>query len=209
MADKSYVVGAAAGALAAIMAVSCTGATSGDDGDPSVPGDGAHSRTRDGGRGDAEPIGSDEAALYKSGSRIKARVSRTADGAQAFGGWYDSERGADCMFLPAADGRVRCLPSLASGGHFADPSCTQALVYFYSCARAPSEVSVATSPGDGSMCRPAGWHVHSVGTAHEAKVFTRSGERCVESQRQSMFAYHRLGPEIPPSAFVEVVSGLE
>ena len=52
-----------------------------------------------------------ELRLYKSGSRIKAKVLKTADGAQAFAGFYDTELETDCWFTTASDGKTRCSPS--------------------------------------------------------------------------------------------------
>jgi hypothetical protein len=50
----------------------------------------------------------------QSGSRIRAKILITDDGARAFQGWHDSQRHEDCEFQRDAEGTMRCLP-LVSG----------------------------------------------------------------------------------------------
>jgi hypothetical protein len=49
-----------------------------------------------------------------SGSRLKVRCLRGADGSQTYvrGRLFDSELGVDCTYRTAADGSWRCLPTL-------------------------------------------------------------------------------------------------
>lgn len=74
-----------------------------------------------------------EMRLYKSGSRIKAKVMTTEDGAQAFMGWYDTVLEIDCsMGLVADDGNSRCLPIyliVYDMGYFSDSGCLNPLYW--------------------------------------------------------------------------------
>ena len=68
--------------------------------------------------------------LYKSGSRIKARVFVTPGGAQSFSGWHDTQLDVDCHFRVAADGKIRCIPTMNTANlYFKDASCTVPLAY--------------------------------------------------------------------------------
>ncbi|HEU4403698.1 MAG TPA: hypothetical protein VFS43_00160 [Polyangiaceae bacterium] len=65
--------------------------------------------------------------LVHSGSRLRAVVYRGADGSQhPTGRWFDTTRGEECTYQPAADGAVRCLPTnaVAHAGLYADAGCS-------------------------------------------------------------------------------------
>jgi hypothetical protein len=53
-----------------------------------------------------------KAMLAASGTRIKARMLSTADGAKMRVGWFDSSLGMPCSFAHAGDGKLRCIPDL-------------------------------------------------------------------------------------------------
>lgn len=67
--------------------------------------------------------GVNQMALYESGTRIKAKVATTADGAKAFQTWYDTQLDINCMFNPTADGKMRCVPGFASQVFYSDSGC--------------------------------------------------------------------------------------
>jgi len=64
-------------------------------------------------------------ALYRSGSRLKARVWSAEGGAKLFTGFSDTTLGVECAPGDAADGKVRCLPIETTRVFFVDASCTQ------------------------------------------------------------------------------------
>lgn len=68
--------------------------------------------------------------LYQSGSRLKARMLVTADGAKSFNGWRDTKRGENCFFADATDGKTRCLPDCLAASveemYYPTDSCTGA-----------------------------------------------------------------------------------
>lgn len=87
--------------------------------------------------------GTDERALYQSGSRIKAKIYSTSDGAKSFAYWYDTQLDVACSFYPDPQGVTRCLPSIiysldVSGskgdlkwtGWFQDAACKKRLLPF-------------------------------------------------------------------------------
>src|SRR5205823_2204997 len=87
---------------------------------------------------------------YVSGTRIKARVMSSADGAKAFVGFYDMTLATACAFGRAADDTVRCLPTNAAyvpGSWWSDSGCTTPLAYASSpgCAVTYLQKSEATS----------------------------------------------------------------
>lgn len=78
------------------------------------------------------PAGPAGGSTVKSGTRLKARVARSDDGASQFLGWWDSELGMRCA-RNSSLGRdpERCFPSVLIGAlvdgddvYFADSACT-------------------------------------------------------------------------------------
>jgi hypothetical protein len=66
---------------------------------------------------------------YVSGSRLRARYWTTDDGTRQFSTWYDSELDTPCLFSPAEDGVMRCLPStqiaVQNSNAFSDSGCSK------------------------------------------------------------------------------------
>jgi hypothetical protein len=66
-------------------------------------------------------------ALYRSGTRLRARVTDAGDGARRFDGWYDTQLETPCTFLLAADGVQRCLPTagiVVGPPYYLDAACS-------------------------------------------------------------------------------------
>lgn len=77
--------------------------------------------------------GGSHAAGFESGDRLRARYILGADGSKQLTGFYDSEKGVDCVYLPLlASGELRCVPAskvpyfdvINSSTRFADANCT-------------------------------------------------------------------------------------
>lgn len=81
-------------------------------------------------QGPEGPQGPAGYSALASGTRIKARVGTTPDGAKLFLGWHDAELGVDCEFRPTKDWSTRCMPvgPYTNDLYFTDHSCTQAAV---------------------------------------------------------------------------------
>src|SRR5882672_10550766 len=63
-------------------------------------------------------------ADYASGTRLRAMVWQSPDGAKIWRRWYDSQLKAPCTFVDAEDGKTRCLPAENFLYLFADEQCT-------------------------------------------------------------------------------------
>ncbi|MDY0060975.1 MAG: hypothetical protein RBU45_14285 [Myxococcota bacterium] len=84
----------------------------------------------EGAEGEGEGIQVDQLGLYRSGTRLKAVVGRTPDGAQSFRGWWDTELQTRCNFGTGEDGGSYCFPVVgaASGFDYEDERCTIPLI---------------------------------------------------------------------------------
>jgi phage-related tail fiber protein len=165
--------------------------------------------SRDAG-GDSGGIGAITQDLYQSGSRIKARMLVTPDGAKSFLAWRDTQRNEDCEFLPTADGKYRCLPGSMNsawlGGLYSDSGCTVPLAQGLAC----STISYLRT---GSVCLTA-FDVrifHAIpwtGTAY----YTLSSSGCSSANQiapNSSLSYFIAGAEIPLTEFQSATESLE
>lgn len=179
-----------------------------------VTGDGgaaaSSSDTRDGGA--AQPEGS--SAWATSGQRLRAIVWRTADGAEQHSGWWlDSARSEECSFRIAMDGRERCLPQpfvlhgpRAPGGLFTDPNCQKPIVgrrVLPGCATNAPEIRYVVL---GSPSRT----LHAVGPrTYPPAVWTATDTGVCVPETSTDVEYFDVGPEVPPSEFVEASAVVE
>jgi hypothetical protein len=129
------------------------------------------------------------------GSRLVARAWAGDDGSGGLVGWRDTGLGVDCMPLPAADGRTRCLPAVVAwGGIYADAACSTRLVPASACAGATATVA---EPG----C-PIAYRVWSVGAASmPAMVYVLGVGGCVGVANAGS-AFVPLGAEMTLDGFV-------
>lgn len=61
----------------------------------------------------------------ESGTRLRPRFLKTAEGVKHFVNFWDTKRNETCSFMEASDGKLRCLPSAVSAAQFSDASCAQ------------------------------------------------------------------------------------
>lgn len=144
-----------------------------------------------GGAGPAEPV---------SGTRLKVRVLRAADGQEVFAGWRDTLLNTDCWFWPASDGERRCVPSgvtYAVEGYFSDAQCT-----------APAWSGQTCTPPtmfyryDQATC-PMRWTYFEVGAAlSQRQVYSKSGTSCSQVALSAEESAWAIGPAIPANRFV-------
>lgn len=186
------------------------GAGAGTAGNPASGGNAGASAGGMPGSGGAVVL--EQRALYKSGSRIRARVGRTTDGAQEFIGWFDSQRNEDCDFQNQRDGKRRCLPRLvASATYFADPQCTAPLANGPVCGSAPK---YAWSPEAPLNCSDVP-KLLAVGPEHSGRLYHKGTDGCValsESGEQNWRAVYRtfsVGAAVPLTEFVEQTASVE
>lgn len=101
---------------------------------------------------------------YASGSRLRAKVYRTADGTKLWHGWYDSTLGTTCSFtqnFTAEDGATRCMP-IGTAAYYLDSTCSTPVTVVQSGCTTPTYVSEALAS---NPCRSA---AYSVGPAVDA-----------------------------------------
>jgi hypothetical protein len=115
-----------------------------------------------------------------------------------FNGWHDSLEGVDCRFGLAADGVVRCLPSVSTI-EYADAACTKPVVVGSpSCS---SDVPrYATPDVSFDACHPVGLELHSVGASLGMGTSYRLGpDGCMQQGQVPQFA---VGEIVDPTRFV-------
>lgn len=160
-------------------------------------------------------VASATAAITQSGSRIRATVLTTPDGAVIFTGYHDMDRGEDCQFgLPASDGVVRCLPlasALPASPYFSDAGCTVPTLrtIYYSCAQPP--VYLYTTPATSETC-PLVQHYGSFYAAIQISdpFYIKSGISCFKiTIAAGQVVYGPSGAEIPPTAFQSASPGID
>ena len=181
----------------------------GQDAIPDAPtsGDGAPADGPDAPAGGPDaPADAASTASTRSGSRLKARWSAAPDGRRLFRGWYDSLLATNCMFLPASDRVLRCLPGdtllLEQAVYYGDSACTAPVVesgrtlpsqfwavLLHAAGVHPPEPSpAATAAKEGSSARARGHRQHDLHQATDSKLrpdVHRSRHRCLQSGRGS------------------------
>ena len=151
---------------------------------------------------------------FEHGSdRVRLRAPGTDAG--PIGGpeefFFDTQRGAPCGAVLAADGILRCLPLRHAGGTFADAACSQPLLARLApTGSCPSEplpsvvgFNVYTAPG---VCDDTfRQHMFPVGGVHGGTLYYGSGPAdCAPLPADPMLTAYDLGPELPPTDFVEL-----
>jgi hypothetical protein len=168
-----------------------------------------------------------EAQAQPSGSRLKANWLVGSDGSRQFQNWHDTQLNMDCLFLTAADGTTRCLPSdqtITVTNYYADSACSQQL--------AGATVNACSGPAtgfafyfDASTCTamtPYRYRLYQVQgpftfqtitlsdgsttTNLYQKSTTASGTSCVTVPASSYLSeenFYFYGAEIPASLFVQ------
>lgn len=147
-----------------------------------------------------DPIASIEAPL-KDGTRLHNKYINGADGSVALGGGlYDTQLKADCSFMIAEDGMLRCLPT---GGYvmnvFLDASCTRPLGYSPKCSPAIKYIVDTLSTNCGSLNRT----YNATEITAPAMVYNLVGATCVGYANSfTTYRLYSLGSALPASQFV-------
>lgn len=173
-------------------------------------GHGAGSANGMGGRRDAsiidaitDPVAEAQADPI-DGTRLRAYYMTGDDGSKysIYGRWWDSLRMEDCNFLPASDGKLRCLPSASVATlYFVDASCAQPIA-----AVAPGCAEKYVPRYTVAACyvtQPQEIHPLGAPAAQPAKLYALPiGGSCIQTGVLAGYQYFDVGPEIPPSSFV-------
>lgn len=192
-----------------LFLLACSAGSSGEPGEPGDGGDqdGAPGHQDGGdGSGSGSGSGSDDLQPYRSGTRIKARVLTTPDGAKVLNGWRDTQLNLDCYFSVTADGISRCVPSAPSdqGSYFADAGCTAPVVL--------SAVYSFNNPKYASQfildSYPLRYRFYNLG-GKVTSYYYKSGTSCtLQTAQPTTEVYLRLA-EVPPSTFQSATESLE
>jgi len=148
--------------------------------------------------------------LYQSGTRLKARMLVTADGAKAFNGWRDTVRNENCFFGDATDGKTRCLPdclAATTGDYCLTDTCTGTPLAMSQTVHSPPKcIRTRNELGRSPV-------FYTWTTPIPGAIFVKTGPqgpcvRAVDSQVQGS-SFFSLGAMNDPTAFVEAVEQLE
>ena len=213
-----YVAMAACSGTDRYQSTSSTTATTGVGGNGGVGGSagtaGANGTGGVGGMGDPDDGGGifdaftdpvpDAMADPTSGSRLKAKFMKAADGARAPipNIWFDSQRNEDCSFRQAADGTQRCMPnSYAFLLYYSDAACTAPIVYTSAGCTPPPYLQATEAT---ASCSGGGARIYStMAKIQPMMLYIKSGTTCTASSAPITIDYYSVGAEIPLSAFVE------
>ncbi len=147
----------------------------------------------DGGGGDAGPYTGPD---YASGTRLRAELFASADGATQWHGWYDKQFDAECTYVGASDGTTRCLPGdVYVANSYADASCTQPLAARATCLASPAKYIVDYT----TECAA---DVYLVGTNLGALTTVYSNPGCVPLTTNGE-TYFTIGAKADITAFVK------
>jgi hypothetical protein len=141
----------------------------------------------------------------RHGGRLQATVYSTRAGAPLIpvGRLHDTARDVDCDPLRFEDGSVRCvsIDTPIAAGIFADDRCEAPAVerIVDPCGRPPSEVAIVFAPTT-SACDVPKATLWSIGEPL-ARVFVKSGSRCVAVQGDGSTDLRSLGGPADPAYY--------
>jgi hypothetical protein len=146
--------------------------------------------------------GTDMASIppeYQSGSRLRLKTVKTADGANGVYGLYDSQLLTDCYSSQASDKSLRCVPSaMGTSNRYSDSNC-QSLLGVAVCPMSPSPKFATEYATQGC----GGPQYHSLVGVYSGPLFYSSGGQCSPDPSPPSWTYYTIAQqETPPSAFV-------
>jgi hypothetical protein len=114
---------------------------------------------------------------------------------------YDTQRKEECSFRPAADGKLRCLPTNAVPTRFyADAQCTQPVVLSTPPPPGCTIVPTIAVAEDSTSC-PTRYRYFARGATVTSALFQKNDASC--DQLASSTQVQAVGAELPASTFVE------
>ncbi len=118
--------------------------------------------------------------IYRSGSRLRARILDAGEGAVRFVGWTDDKLHEACAFHRADDGKVRCVPEISQGASIAylDAACTQPV----GVRKCGSQASFLAVKSQEEACNPddTPYSVYRMGASvAAAPTFSKLGNTCL------------------------------
>jgi hypothetical protein len=171
-----------------------------------------------GGAGGDNGGGANQFALYESGTRIKAKVGKTADGAKEFRGWFDTKRNEPCSFSQGPDGKLRCLPTeviSTMDSFFVDPGCTKPPAGTFCSSSVPKYVRVTLKPDVCSAAQSDAFHQIGppiqIASLYQMNSATKMCELTSSIVRESYktFRFYGIGDVVPLAEFQEMTEAVE
>ena len=151
-----------------------------------------------------------ELEVYKGGTRLKAKMLVSADGAKMFQTMHDTMLGEDCTFQTGSDGVIRCYPKFTSTTRFfADAECTVPLVEVMSYATSYKYVSLRALPSGIPSQTPE--RMFTRGTKHVGNIVhtAQLPTLCDEGWPLDGRVFDTLGNELPAATFVSATYSIE
>lgn len=145
--------------------------------------------------------------LYRSGTRLHARVYDGGDGAVRFEGWSDTKLNISCAFHRADDGKLRCVPEKSPLAEivYLDAACTQPV----GLRRCDSVAEYLAVEGSQSACDAADnpYTMYHLGaTVAKVPVFNKLGANtCVPGDPMPDGAELRSLTAVPAGMFVAAI----
>lgn len=144
-----------------------------------------------------------------NGTRLRRIVMRPDSGDPIFAGWHDSELDADCRFMRATDGMLRCLPlQRQAAPYYLDADCTERVI---SALEPCAEAQLGYGFGTPSACgeEPVGIEVFAVEAEELSvdRVYQLRAGACVALD--GALTHVRRLTRVDPTRFVaaEVIRG--
>jgi len=175
----------AIGFVVCVMLLGCSG------GSNTVPDGGV-----DGGSDGSTSGGPD----YTSGTRLRAKVYASADGARQWHGWFDQQLQTSCAVTTAEDDVLRCVPTGAyySTDTFADSACTEPVATSLPACEAPPSYALQNAT---SGCANIAYAIGA--KVVPAAVWTNQGGGCQPATPEPTVDYYRVGAKVDPATFVK------
>jgi len=192
------------------------GGTNSNDGGGTNSNDGGGTSGNDGGGTNSNDGGGTITPDWVSGTRLRARVQTSADGAKAFYGWYDSQLHVNCNPAVAGDGQERCLPATQiniTDSFYADTGCTIRLGWSLLTYTGACSTTLGLRQEQTSVCGEYGLptfqtHLYAV-TTFAGTVYSKSGTSCTANTNTTQYpyttyAFYQVGAEQPPTTYAAI-----
>lgn len=140
-----------------------------------------------------------------SGTRLKQRVQKGADGSKAFVGWYDSQREEECTFMKASDNKLRCLPNVpyANLSYYSNDTCTSPVALVAKGCAAPKHVLQQVESDKCSATRAVEVRYTTNKLGDTAQVYVKGPGTCTATAQPGTSDFYGVGAVVQPTDFVE------
>ena len=131
------------------------------------------------------PVPDANADETQSGSRLKANYFVGGDGSKQFAGYFTDTAmsSAQCNFVTAADGTIRCLPTsptfYATVDYYSNAACTVVLGYStVACTTTPPYAAQLVEATAGGCVNQPAYHVYTVTASYTGTIYFSSAGAC-------------------------------